>query len=365
MLLKDWPPTTCNLFKNTIKAKPVVDGSVIAVHAQPHHADDVFCIACMKFLNPNITIIRTRDEDELVKADFRIDVGNKYDPTTGDFDHHQETFLERHKNPYPDKLKEGPRLAGFGLIWRHYSVDIIKAVLAKLTREGTFDWSADDDVINYIDEHIEAGLVSSVDALDNGEGRLFSLDTGYIRMPTIIKYIQNYNPCSWIEGYDHDRFFFKAVELAQNYLEREVIKLYGQVRSIAPILEGCKKAEDGYLVLEQYLPWGPVFTKFPEETKHIKFVIYPCTDGWMFQSPYLKVSVDRDRFLLFHPTTGEKRKQRYVTPSYLCGKQSEDIEKITGIKDTTFIHLGGFVGSCKTIESALELAKYIVEHQEW
>lgn len=365
MILKDWPPTTCRSFKNYTPAKKVVDGSIIAVHAQPHHADDVFCVACMKFINPNITIIRTRDEDELAKVDFRIDVGQKYDPTTGDFDHHQETFLERHKNPYPDKLKEGPKLAGFGLIWRHYSIDIIKAIINKLNKEANLNFEVSDKVIDYVDEHIESGLVAAVDALDNGEGRIFSLDTGYIRLPSIIKFIQNYNPCSWLEGFDYDAFFNRAVEMAQIYLEREVVKLYGQVQAIDPVLKKCAESEDGYLVLEQYLPWGPVFTKFPEETKHIKFVIYPCTDGWMFQSPYLKTSVDRDRFMLYHPLTGEKRKQRYVTPSNLCGKQTEDIEKITGIKDTTFIHLGGFVGSCKTIDSALALAKYIVEHQEW
>ena len=95
-------------------------------------------------------------------------------------------------------------------------------------------------------------------------------------------------------------------------------------------------------------------------------VIYPSYEGgWMFQSPYIKKSVDEFRFMMYHPVTNEKRKQRYETPSYLCGKESDDIEKITGIKDTTFIHNAGFVGACKTLDSAISLAKYIVEHQEW
>ena len=346
--------------------KPFLDNSSIAIHPNPHHADDVFCIASIRLINPTITIVRTRDKETLDAADFRVDVGGKYDPSTGDYDHHQIDFDERHTNPNEAKHKKGPKMCAFGLIWKHHSKSIILAILDKLNKISGKEWNVTDDILDYIDQSIMDGLVACIGAMDNGEQRTYYLDTGSIRMPTVIKFIQNYNPCTWMEGIDYDKFFFRAVDMATNYLEREVIKLYGQVQAVDPVLEAVEKAEDGYMVLDQYLPWGPIFTRFPFDTKDIKFVIYPTIDGnWMFQSPYIKMIVDKDRFLIdLH--NGEKRKQRYQTPSNLCGKNEDEIKEITGINDVIFIHAsGGFVGSAKTVEAAKSIAKYIVEHQEY
>lgn len=345
--------------------KLFTDNCIVAVHPNPHHADDVFCVACITILNPNINIIRTRNEEELSKADFRIDVGGKYDPSTGDYDHHQKEFDERHTNPNVAKHKKGPKFAAFGLIWRHYSKDIITKILDHLNKVTNKTWNITDDILDYIDDSIMEGLVASISAMDNGEQRTYYLDAGSIRLPTIVKFIQNYNPCTWIEGLDYNSFFFKAVDMARNYLEREVIKLYGQVQAVDPVLEAVNKAEDGFMILDQFLPWNPIFTRFPFETKDIKMAIFPTTSGeWMFQSPYIKVAVDKDRFLIDLPN-GERRRQRYLTPSNLCGKSTEEIKEITGIDDVTFIHTTGFVGTARTLEAALEISKYIVEHQEY
>ena len=369
MILKDWPPVICKSEKSFVESKLITDESVIAIHTPPHHADEVFCVACIKFINPNVTIIRTRDEDELAKADFRIDVGGNYNPLTGDFDHHQVEFIERHYNIKEDKYKFGPKMAGFGLIWRHYSVDVITSVLNKLYQETGHECNLSKDVLDYIDDNVERNLVMCADAIDNGENKIYNLDLQPIKIPSIIKFIQNYNPAIWLECKNDkkvDDFFNRAVEIAQNYLEREIIKYYCQVQAVEPVLEKVNTCTDGYLILDPYLPWGPVFTRYPEECKNIKMVLYPSYEGgWMFQSPYIKKSVDEYRFTIYHPVTNERRRQRYETPSYLCGKESEDIEKITGIKDTTFIHASGFVGACKTLKSAKALAAFIVEHQEW
>ena len=334
--------------------------SVVAVHTNPHHADDVFCAACVLIMNPDTTIIRTRDPEQLAHADFRIDVGGRYDPTTGDYDHHQPDFEERHDNPNPKKYKVGPKLAGFGLLWRHYYKEIIDAILDKTIP----NWDREESSYDHINTNMLKDVVCCLDAMDNGEQRTYHLDTSIIRVPSIIRFIQNYNPCLTIDGNDYDRFFFEAVDIAKKYLTRCIIKLYGQVQSIKPVLEAVSKAKDGYLILEQYYYWSSVFSKYPYETKDIKMVIYPSTEGWMFQSPYIKPLVDEGRFLLDLPN-GERRKCRYLTPSYLCGATPSEVEKITGVKDCVFIHVTGFVGVCRSIEGTLELAKYIVEHQEF
>lgn len=345
-------------------AKILTDNSVVAVHPNPHHADDVFCVACVLIMNPNVKIIRTRNKEELEKVDFRIDVGGKYDPSTGDYDHHQSDFDERHTNPNVTKHKRGPKLSAFGLIWRHYSKNIINTILNNLNKSTNKEWNITDDIIDYIDQSIEETLVASISAMDNGEQKTFYLDSGSIKLPTIVKFIQNYNPCAWIEGWDYDRFFYKAVDMAITYLEREVIKLYGQVQAVDPVLEAVNNAKEGYMVLQQYLPWGPIFTRFPFDTKDIKMVMYPTNDGWMFQSPYIKMVVDKDRFRMELPN-GERRRQRYLIPENLWGKDTAGIKEITGIDDIIFIHATGFVGAAKTLDAAMAISKYIVEHQEY
>ena len=61
-------------------------GLKVAVHNGVMHADDVFSVAAIAIVNPYVNIIRTRDKALLDICDLRVDVGNKYDPETGDFD---------------------------------------------------------------------------------------------------------------------------------------------------------------------------------------------------------------------------------------------------------------------------------------
>ena len=346
------------------KIKYPLGTCTVAVHDGPHHADDVFCVACMIILNPNIRIIRTRNKILLDSADFRIDVGGKYNPVTGDYDHHQEDFSEYHSSPNEYKFSKGPKLAGFGLIWRHFGKHVIEEILDKFSvMARRSSCKTTDEELEFIFNSIDNGLVASIDALDNGEQKTYYLDTGFYKMPTIIKMIQNYNPCTWIEKYDTEYYFDNAVDLAKSYLEREVIKLYGQVKAKQPLLEKVKECKDGYLILEEYLPWSPIFTQYPQETKDIKMVIFPSSDGWMFQSPYFKFSTDKDKFSINMPN-GERRRQRYPAPQKIWGKVNQQLTDITGIKDAVFVHSSGFIGACKTKESAIEMAHYIVNNQD-
>ena len=64
-----------------------------ATHSGKFHADDVLAWALIKeFLNPNATLIRTRDESRIQEADIVFDVGGIFDETTMRFDHHQSTY---------------------------------------------------------------------------------------------------------------------------------------------------------------------------------------------------------------------------------------------------------------------------------
>ena len=84
---------------------------LIATHDGSFHADEVFAIAALGLLGEPLEVMRTRDRDALARADLRVDVGFRHDPSTGDFDHHQREFRRGARQRRPLRLVR-PDLAG-------------------------------------------------------------------------------------------------------------------------------------------------------------------------------------------------------------------------------------------------------------
>lgn len=336
---------------------------VVCTHDNVFHADEVLAIAIVRLINPNVTIIRTRNEDVLQSADFRIDIGGKYDPETGDFDHHQEGFDIRHISPNQNKYEQGPKRSGAGLIWLNYGKEAIESFLKTQTFPNP-DVEIDKDSIDFVHTQIDKNLIAPIDAFDNGEGRDFYLDTGAYRVPSIGRIVQNLNP-SWLEKSitDGDTYFYEALDLTVNCLKREIVKNFAVFAGRFVLLEKIKEVDSsGLLILEEFVPWSPIFSQHQEETKHVKMVIFPAVDSWMVQSPYF-MKIDYNDFS-FNMPDGTKRKQRYPAPSHICGKTNEDLAKLTDVEDAVFIHATGFIGAARTKEGAIKLAQYIIDNQD-
>ena len=78
---------------------------IIATHDGSFHADETTACAILTFLHENSTIIRSRDEIELEKADIVIDVSNKND--SKHFDHHSKDFIPVAENAVKALRPEG------------------------------------------------------------------------------------------------------------------------------------------------------------------------------------------------------------------------------------------------------------------
>ena len=333
---------------------------VVCVHDGVMHADEIFSVACVKILNPNTSIIRTRDTEVLSRADFRIDVGGKYDPETGDYDHHQGDFNERHVSP-SNRYEKGPKLSGFGLIWRHYGRDVIRTYLTE------FGYPVDDEGVDFIWDSVDRALVAPIDACDNGEGGDFFLDTGAYRMPTIMKHIQNLVP-AWIEKSPEmeQKTFDEAVQFASGYLKREIVRglsVHLGKYKLLELADNLAKEGKDILILEEFIPWSPIFSRNAERTSHIKMVIFPSTNGWLVQSPYFNKKYDSGKFSQNMPD-GTPRKSKYPAPKHIWGKEASDLSKITGVEDAIFVHATGFICGAASKVGALKLARYIIENQD-
>ncbi len=188
----------------------------------------------------------------MARADLRIDVGFRDDPSTGDFDHHQRDFDRARDN--------GVRYASFGLVWREFGARVC---------------GGDRSVAEAVDQT----LVQAVDANDTGQQLSHSLIDG-VRPMTVNGIIGGFNP-GWDETLTPEQErerFDAAVALAQGILAREVASAASGRRAQRIVREAIAAAEDPRVVeLPINAPWKQVLVP---EAPDALFVIYPKRQGF-------------------------------------------------------------------------------------
>jgi uncharacterized UPF0160 family protein len=287
---------------------------LIATHDGSFHADEVFAIAALGLLGDPIEVVRTRDRDLLASADLRVDVGFRYDPATGDFDHHQREF---------DGVREnGIRYASFGLIWREYGAGVC---------EG------DQEIADAVD----ASLVQAVDANDTGQQVSESLVDGVYPL-TVNGVIGGFN-ARWDETLapEQERLRFdEAVELARGILAREVLSATSGRRSARIVQEAIAAAVDPRLIeIPVNAPWKQVLVPAAPEALYI---IYPKRQGFGLEA------VPRE--------LGSFENRRDL-PEAWGGREGDDLVAVTGVADALFCHAKRFLVVASSHEGIEQLAR--------
>jgi len=287
----------------------------VAVHNGIFHADDVLSVAIIKLIYPKLKIIRTRDFEEIIKADFRVDVGEIYNPETGDFDHHQNEFNEKRKNGIP--------YASAGLVWRHFGNKLVNS-------KEAFD---------YIDERI----IQALDAEDNGV-KVYSQEI--ISPYTLGDVIGSFNP-NWQEkNANKDEAFEGAVLFTIGLLKREIDFANGIKKAEKIIEELISKSNGNYLILDSFVPWEKIVVK----NSKIKFVITKSVsnDYWNISTVPIKES---------------SFKNRKDFPRKWAGLRDEKLAEVTGVNDALFCHKNLFVASTKSKEGAIKLVELALKEK--
>jgi len=283
----------------------------VATHDGSFHADDVFAVAALELVHGPLDVVRTRDRERQQAADLRVDVGERSDPATGDFDHHQKGGAGERAN--------GIAYASFGLAWRAHG-----EALAGSAEAATA-----------IDER----LVCGVDANDVGQTLVEPL-IGDIRPMSVSGVIAALNP-AWDEALDpaaEDALFGRAVELARGILERELAgaAAFGRARDL--VAAAIERAEDPRVIeLDSNMPWREaVVTGAPEAL----FVVYPKADGWGSQAV---------------PRELGSFENRLSFPADWRGRSGPDLVAATGVQDAIFCHAAGFYASAGSREGITAL----------
>ena len=287
---------------------------LIATHDGSFHADEVFAVAALGLIGGPIEVVRTRDRDVLAGADVRVDVGFRYDPSSGDFDHHQREF---------DAVREnGIRYASFGLIWREYGARVC---------------GGDQDVADAVD----ASLVQGVDANDTGQQLTETLVEG-VHPLTVNGVVGGFN-ARWDETLapEQERLRFdEAVDLARGILAREVLSAASGRRSARIVQEAIAAATDPRLIeLPVNAPWKQILVPAAPDAL---FITYPKRQGYGLEA------VPRE--------LGSFENRRDL-PAAWGGLEGADLVAATGVADALFCHVKRFLVVASSHEGIDELAR--------
>lgn len=299
----------------------------IGTHDGRFHADEVLAVATLRIVHPDAEIVRTRDEATLATCDLRVDVGRKYDPSTGDFDHHQGGAGTR---------KNGIQFSSFGLVWKAYGVQAV---------------GGNADVARFIED----SLVQSVDANDNGQKlSVPAMGSGQgasynPRLPTFggatpfefVRAIDAFNLCWDADDRSPDEAFREAVEFAKQMLVRLIKRALADSRAKEMVRASVAASEDPRLVvLRHSCPWQNVIVN---RAHKVLFVIMPGDDGkWRVQCVPKR------------PNDFENRK---ALPAAWQDLDRDGFIAATGVPDAHFVHQKLFMCVAGSFEGALALAK--------
>jgi len=296
----------------------------VAIHSGRFHADEAFAIAALKMLGP-VDYIRTRDESVMKSCDLRVDVGRKYDPSTGDYDHHQPEFVGKRQNGIP--------YAAFGLIWKEFGEKVCDS--------------------RDVSEFVDVQLVQILDAADSGFD-LFESKISNVQPFTIDSAIDDMMP-SWKtenpSSQQIDEMFKPAVDLASQVLNNAIEKARDRLDGDEFVRDAIKNAEDERLVvLDRYVPWQEIIIK---EAPNALFVVLPAwpspNDDWIIKA----IDIEIGSF-----------KNRKKLPASWSGMINDDLVAITGVSDAKFCHSSRFMAIAKSKEGCLELAKLAIKNEE-
>lgn len=294
----------------------------IGTHDGSFHPDDVFAVAALSILMDGVDLIRSRDEATLQVCDFRVDVGRRLDPATGDFDHHQGAGARAN----------GIKYAAFGLVWAEYGRQVAERVITGASAQ-----------IAAVIREIDRTLVQPVDADDNGQSLIDSGKPlfGDVTPVTLRQAVMSCN-LTWEEqraGGSHDAQFGQAVSVARLVIERALVQAIGLVRAREFVEEAIAHADDSrVIVLEASVPWTRVVV---EQAPNALYVVSPHTVGWSLNA------IPR--------IVGEFANRRDL-PSSWAGLIAPAIADQTGVSDALFCHQNGFIATARSRGGALALA---------
>lgn len=310
---------------------------LIATHSDRFHMDDVIACFMLQQIYPESRIIRTRDLEEIAKADIAVDVGSVYNPEKKRYDHHQRGFNEVYSSAHSIKLSSA------GLVYKHHADEFFLAIGLQLS-------DADMELLKVM---LYDRYFASVDANDNG---IEIAESVRYRERTLNDMVSAMSPfLSPSASYELKEVeYLKAFNIAMNIMGQDLIrlcqKLEASITKSRPILEKAyeKCGDNKYIVLDSSCIFQDMIEVYNRKyKKDVKIVIYPQTKS--------------GNSVIYSILCMNKSGMRYTPAIPLLpkwrGLRDADLTKLPGLQNAMFVHATGFCGSAKTLECAEYMVK--------
>ncbi|KQS75266.1 MYG1 family protein [Rhizobium sp. Leaf383] len=296
----------------------------LVTHSGGFHADELLSSVILTRLFPDAKIVRSRAPDWIAAGADRIvyDVGGAYDAETGIFDHHQRGA------PLRD---DGQPYSSFGLIWRHFGRDYLRAT------------GLPDAHIEAVHTSFDGSFVLPVDLVDNGA--LSPSTAGVLAGLTLPALLETLKPVfDDADPEGETQSFHRALAIARHFVEAGIGKAAAKLRAEALVMNAIASAGQGR-ILE--LPFGMPFRSavLKAGADHLLFVVHPRDKDWC--------------------VTGIRRADegfdlRADLPAAWAGLVNAELEAASGVAGASFCHKGRFIAAARTREAALALADIAV-----
>lgn len=284
----------------------------VATHSGPFHCDDVFACALLRtFLDPELTLIRTRDLTRIAEADLAIDVGGEYDPSRGRFDHHQRD--------YQGSLSS----AGMVLEW-----------LASTGRIG-----------EELARKIKTQWVDYIDAVDNGRRKP---EDGVPCLPSVVGSL-----CEQARTHEEfDARYAEAVQVCVGILNGLTLGQLRTEEARAAVQAAMAKAvADGtrVMIFDQHYKWKRAYFEQGGAAHPTDYALFPDGERWqLFAIPPEHESFDKKRPL----------------PAAWAGLVDDALSAVIGVEGAKFCHKNLFIAVFGSRESALSaIEKWGLAHR--
>lgn len=319
----------------------------LGVHGGKFHLDDVLCCYLISSLygerlNNKVIIHRSIDAGkDLGDCDFVMDVGMEYDHTKRHYDHHQKDFDETYNN-------RNIKMSASGLIWRHYGKEIVKTLISENMKD--FKDKLTDRKIGFIADRIYDSMISFVDARDNGLNQYSEPITqkpNYIDNSHLGYFVSLFNE-SWFEDLTPEQTLerFKQAmvivgEYFMNVFKKAVYSTQAHKIVEKAYNERFKYRSDGrVLVLDNSAIPVSIFKLNMKTDPKILYVVGFNKE----RKQYSALAVNE---------TAENYKTILPFPKEWRGLPEEELVKVSGISDSTFVHSTGFLACNKTLKGIL------------
>jgi len=298
--------------------------SHLVTHSGGFHADELLSSVILTRLYPDATLVRTRDAEWIAPAQDRIiyDVGRDYDPQSLIFDHHQRP------NPLRD---DGQPYSSFGLVWKHYGQDYLRAM------------SVPEADIVTIHGKIDRGFVLPVDLLDNGA--LEPSVAGPLAGMTLPTLLETLKPSFDDRGPGaDDKAFMDALTVARAFVEAAVRSRAAKCRAESMVMAAIDAAgASPILELAMGMPFRSAVEKAGAD--HLLFVVHPRDQDWA---------------LTTIRKSGDTFESRADLPEAWAGLSDGALEAACGVGGAKFCHNARFIAVASTREGILEMAQKAV-----